>query len=199
MQTGVGAVLNAAAVEAGATVLVLGAGGIGLSVVQGARVAGASRIVVSDPLADRRDAAKALGPTDLLDPGSEDVVARALEITGGIGVDYAFETAGLAALYAPGLAAARRGGALVCVGAPPLEQGLEVAPAAAFLATGKRILSTVLGYSHASRDIQRFHGLWRAGRLDLEALITARRPLDEIDAAMDDLRAGRGIRTVLTP
>ena len=97
VQTGVGAVFNAARVEEGASVLVIGLGGVGLSTVQGARVAGASRIIVSDPVAERREAAKAFGATDLLDPTQEDVMQRTRELT-GVGVDYAFEAAGRASL-----------------------------------------------------------------------------------------------------
>ncbi len=118
VQTGVGAVLNTARVEAGATVLVLGLGGIGLSIVQGARIAGAARILASDPVEPRRSAARAFGATDLLDPASDDVVQAAHDLTGGIGVDYAFESAGRAALVQTGLGAIRNGGTVVCVGAP---------------------------------------------------------------------------------
>ena len=98
VQTGVGAALNTAGVEEGATVLVMGLGGIGLSVVQGASLAGAARIIVSDPVAGRREAAVALGATDLLDPAADDVVTAVRDLTAGIGVDYAFETAGRAGL-----------------------------------------------------------------------------------------------------
>src|SRR5215468_3958293 len=132
VQTGVGAVLNTAKVEEGSTVLVLGLGGIGLSVVQGARIAGAARIVAVDPVAARRHAAKAMGATDTLDPGSDDVAARVREITSGIGVDYAFECAGRASLVEAGLAATRNGGTTVCVGAPPITESITLAPAALF-------------------------------------------------------------------
>src|SRR5581483_7172213 len=89
VQTGVGAVLNTARVEPGATVLVVGLGGIGLSVVQGARVAGASRVIGSDPLPERREAARRLGATDVIDPTQDDVAVRAAALT-EVGVDYAF-------------------------------------------------------------------------------------------------------------
>lgn len=197
VQTGVGAVLNTARVEVGATVLVMGLGGIGLSVVQGARVAGASRIIASDPVAERREAARAFGATDLLDPTCDDVAARAREWT-GVGVDYAFETAGQAALVEIGLAAARNGGSIICVGAPPLDQNITLAPAALFTVSEKKLLGCVLGSSNSLREIPRLIGLWQAGRLDLEALISHRRPLSEINEAMDDLNARRGIRTVLS-
>jgi D-arabinose 1-dehydrogenase-like Zn-dependent alcohol dehydrogenase len=109
VQTGVGAVLNTARVEEGATVLVMGAGGIGLSIVQGARLAGAAAVIVSDPVAGRRDVAAKLGATHLIDPGSDDVVERARALTSGIGVDYAFDAAGAAALVHAGLQATRKG------------------------------------------------------------------------------------------
>ncbi len=197
VQTGVGAVLNTAGVEAGATVLVLGLGGVGLSVVQGARVAGAARILVSDPVAERREVAKRFGATDCLDPTTDDVVARARELT-GVGVDYAFETAGRARLVEAGLAAARNGGTVVCVGAPALGESIQIAPAALFVVSGKKLLGCVLGSCNSVREIPRLLSLWRAGRLDLEGLVTSRRPIDEINEAFDDLAAGRGVRTVLS-
>jgi S-(hydroxymethyl)glutathione dehydrogenase/alcohol dehydrogenase len=198
VQTGVGCVLNTARVEEGATVLVMGLGGIGLSAVQGARLAGAARIIASDPVAERRDVAKRLGATDLIDPGEADTAERARQITGGVGVDYAFETAGVGSLIAVGASAARNGGTVVCVGAPPLEATIDLGPAAAFVITGKRLLGSVLGSCNSLREIPRLVALWQSGRLDLETLITAWRPLEEIGRAMDDLRARRGIRTVLS-
>jgi Zn-dependent alcohol dehydrogenase len=196
VQTGVGAVLNTAQVVEGATVLVLGLGGIGLSVVQGARVAGAARIIASDPVPARREAAKAFGATDFIDPGKDDTVTRAREIA-PVGVDYAFECAGHGGLVEAGIAAARNGGTIVCVGAPPIDQAITLAPAAAFTVSGKKLLGCILGGANSLREIPRLVSLWQAGRLDLDALVTARRPLSEINQAMDELRASRGIRTVL--
>jgi Zn-dependent alcohol dehydrogenase len=126
-----------------------------------------------------------------------DVAAHVRGAT-GVGADFAFETAGRAALVSVGLAATRSGGTVVCVGAPPIGEKIEIAPAALFTVTEKKLLGCVLGSSNSLREIPRLVSLWRAGRLDLEALITARRPLAEIDAAFADLRAGRGIRTVLS-
>jgi Zn-dependent alcohol dehydrogenase len=197
VQTGVGAVLNTAQVVEGATVLVLGLGGIGLSTVQGARIAGAARIIASDPVPERREVAKALGATDLIDPSVNKAAEQAREITGGVGVDYAFEAAGVGTLIQEAYQATRNGGTVVCVGAPPLSESLDLGPAAAFVVSGKRVLGTVLGGSNSLREIPRLISLWQAGRLELETLITARRPLDEINEAMDDLKASRGIRTVL--
>jgi Zn-dependent alcohol dehydrogenase len=196
VQTGVGAALNTARIPPGATVLVMGLGGVGLSIVQGARVAGAARILVADPVASRREAAARLGATDVLDPTAEDVVARVLELT-GIGVDFAFDAVGRARLVEDGLRATRNGGTTVCVGAVPLDDAITIAPAALFMINEKKLVGCTLGSCNSLRDIPRFLGLWRAGRLDLPALITARRPLVEINQAMDDLRASRGVRTVL--
>jgi len=196
VQTGVGAVLNTAQVEEGATVLVMGLGGIGLSVVQGARLAGAARIIVSDPVAQRREVASSLGATDLIDPGQEDVALKARELT-EVGVDYAFEAAGRGALVSAGVSATRNGGTTVCVGAPPISENIEIAPASLFTVSGKKLLGCLLGSCHSLHEIPRLIALYQAGRLDLDALITARRPLSEINEAMEDLSASRGIRTVL--
>ncbi len=197
VQTGVGAVLNTAGVEEGATVLVMGLGGIGISVVQGARVAGAARIIVSDPVLERRAAAQQLGATHLLDPNSDDVITASRDLTGGIGVDYAFECAGAAALINVGIHASRAGGTTVCVGAPPLDQNIEISPAVLFGVAEKKLLGCLLGSSNSLLEIPRLVSLWQTGQLDLEALISNQRPLAEINEAMDDLAAGKGIRTVL--
>jgi S-(hydroxymethyl)glutathione dehydrogenase / alcohol dehydrogenase len=196
VQTGVGAVLNTARVEEGASVLVLGLGGIGLSVVQGARLAGAARIIVSDPVAERRACAEKLGATDSIDPGRDDVVARAREIA-PVGVDYAFECAGRAALVQTGIAAARNGGTIVCVGAPPVDESIQIAPAALFTVSEKKLLGCLLGSCNSLREIPRLVSLWQAGRLDLESLISARLPLARVNEALDLARSTRGIRTVL--
>ncbi len=197
VQTGVGAVLNTARVVEGSSVLVIGLGGIGLSIVQGARLAGASRILAADPLAARRAVALELGATEAIDPGTTDIASRALEVT-GIGVDYAFDAVGRESLILAGVMATRNGGTTVCVGAAPLQDSVHIPMAAAFTLSEKKVVGCALGSCNALRDVPRLVSLWQAGRLDLERLITARRPLGEINQALDDLRAGRGIRTVLS-
>jgi len=197
VQTGVGAALNTAGVEEGASVLVMGAGGIGLSIVQGARLAGAARIVVSDPVAERREVAARLGATDGIDPTSEDVVSRCHALTGGIGVDYAFDAVGSPALLTAGLQATRKGGTTVVVGAVPISQPLEISPVALFGVQEKKLVGCILGSCNSLRDVPRFVALWRAGKLDLESLISSKRPLARINEAMDDVRAARGVRHVL--
>jgi Zn-dependent alcohol dehydrogenase len=198
VQTGVGAVLNTAKVEEGATVLVMGAGGIGIAVTQGARLAAASRIIVVDPVAERRDAAERFGATDAIDPTSEDVVSRAFAITGGIGVDYVFEAAGHAALIEQAIMAARAGGTICCVGAPAIDEGISLPGVVGFTATEKKLLGCLLGSVHAQRDIPRLIALWQAGRLDLEGMITDRMPLERTEDALALMRDRRGLRTVLS-
>ena len=144
MQTGVGAVLHSAKVEPGATVLVTGLGGIGAAVVQGARVAGASKIVVSDPVAERREAAMHFGATHAIDPNAEDVVARAVDLTGGVGVDYAFEAAGVSALVTTCLDSTRVGGAAVIVGVDATLASAEFLPAS-LVTHGKSIIGSLPG------------------------------------------------------
>jgi Zn-dependent alcohol dehydrogenase len=197
VQTGVGAVLNTARVEEGATVLVVGAGGVGVAIAQGARVAGASRIIVSDPVPERRQSALRLGATDVIDPTSEDVVARAHDLTGGIGVDYAFEAVGFGHLVEQCLWACRNGGTTVMVGAGGLDQNVTLAPKVLFVTSERKLMGSFLGSCNSTRDVPRFLSLWRAGHLDFDGMITARRPLVEINDAFADMGAGRGIRTVL--
>jgi Zn-dependent alcohol dehydrogenase len=198
VQTGVGAVINTAGVEPGATVLVTGLGGVGLSIVQGAVVAGASRVIVSDPVEARRDAAMGFGATDAIDPTTTDVVSEVKARTDGIGTDYAFEAAGRAPLIDVGLQATRSGGTTVVVGVPPLGEDLTISPIALFATLEKKLVGSLLGSVNARRDIPILVALWRSGRLDLEGLITAQRPIEQINEAFDDLRASRGIRTVLS-
>ena len=197
IQTGVGAVLNTAKVEEGATVLVMGLGGIGVSIVQGARLAGASRIIASDPVAERRHHATHFGATDILDPSEDDVVASARELTDGIGVDYAFDGAGSEKLVLDGIAATRNGGTTVMVGGVGLEP-LSIPSPGLFLTQEKKLIASLLGSCNSHRDVPRLLALWRRGALDLESMISHRRPIDEINAGLDDLRASRGIRTVLS-
>lgn len=197
VQTGVGAVLNTAGVEPGATVAIMGLGGIGMAAVQGARLAGATTIVASDPVAARRRAALDFGATHAVDPVNEDLHRLCMELTGHIGMDYAFETAGRAALAEQGLALTRSGGTTVCVGAPPIEESITIPHAVLFAATEKKLCGCMLGSCNSLRDIPRMINLWRRGLLDLEGMITSRRPLAEINEGFADLANSRGIRTVI--
>jgi Zn-dependent alcohol dehydrogenase len=197
IQTGVGAVINTAKVTPGSTVLVIGLGGVGIAIVQGARLAGASRIIVSDPVSARRDAAARFGATDAIDPTSEDLTGRVVAMTGA-GVDYAFEAVGKGALVDQAIWTVRPGGMIVMVGAAPITDAVTINPAVVFMASEKKLVGSFLGSCNSRRDIPRLLGLWRSGHLDFEGMITRRRPISEINEAFADMEAGLGIRTVLT-
>lgn len=196
VQTGVGAVLNTAKVREGDSMLVMGLGGVGLSVVQGGRLAAAATVVVSDPVAERRELAMKLGATHAIDPTVDDVVAACHDLTEH-GVDFAFDAVGRNALIETGINATRFGGSTVLVGVAPLSESLTYPSATIFAATAKNILGCLLGSANSLREIPRLIDLWRGGQLDLESLITGHRPLAEINDAVDDLRASRGVRTVI--
>jgi Zn-dependent alcohol dehydrogenase len=197
IQTGVGAVLNVARVQPGDTVLLMGLGGVGLAAVQAARLAGAHQILVSDPDGDRREMAEALGATAQIDPNEVDVAERVRFATGGVGADHAFDLAGSASLVRTGLDAIRSGGAVTIVGGDPTGQPLTVEPTTELLVKQKTIRGCLLGNSYGPRDVIRIIDLWRAGRFDLDRLVTSRRPLVEINLGFDDSRNCRGIRTVI--
>lgn len=198
VQTGVGAVINTAGVQEGDTVLIMGAGGVGLSIVQGAKLANASRIIVSDPVADRRERATAMGATDVIDPTTDDVIAAAHDLTdGGIGVDFAFDAVGRSALIAAGIDATRKGGSTVMVGAAPIDDPFTYPIPALMTIMGKNLLGCCIGSCNSVRDIPRMVALGRSGQLDLSALITGRRKLADINGAFDDLRTATGVRTVI--
>jgi Zn-dependent alcohol dehydrogenase len=197
VQTGTGAVFNTAAVEPGASVLVTGLGGVGMATVQGARIAGATTIVAVDPIAQRRELALRLGATHTIDPLSQDLAETCSRLTGGIGMDYAFETAGEAALIAQNVDLVRAGGDIICVGSPAIEQHLTLKHVVLFQALGKKLHGCLLGSCNSPYDIPRMVRLWQAGDLKLDAMVTARRPLEQVNEAFADLENGVGIRTVL--
>ena len=198
VQTGVGAVLNTAQVEPGATVLVLGLGGIGLSVVQGARAAGAAQIIASDPLgraAPTRPPTWARPPCSI--PAADDVARRHPRPHRRRAPTTRSSARASPPSPRSGSRPTRAGGTTVLVGAPPLDGQARARPAGAVRHREKKLMGCFLGSCNSLRDIPRMIAMWRAGQLDLEALVTARRPLDEINEAFADLAAGVGIRTVI--
>jgi S-(hydroxymethyl)glutathione dehydrogenase/alcohol dehydrogenase len=194
--TGICAVLRTARVEPGDTVAVLGCGGVGQAVVQGAKLAGAARIIAVDPVAWKRDVALALGATDALDPSTVDVREAVLASTGGRGVDHAFEAAGLPAVTQQALALARRGGAVIMLGMPAFDAVLQL-PALPLFAEGKRVVAGKYGDAQVRRDVQRLIDLAEAGRIDLAAMVTRRVGLADVNEALRAMTAGEVIRSVI--
>ena len=159
---GVGAVLNLAEVQAGASVAVVGCGALGLWMIQGARVAGATTIVAVEPRAERRELARAVGATHALDPADGDPVAAVKALTGGRGADYVLEAAGPPEAMAQALAMTRPAGTMVPAGWETLSSTVTL-PAVDFAVGGKRIQSCQYGGAHIRRDIPRFAGMLEAG------------------------------------
>ena len=194
--TGVGAVMNTAAVEPGSTVVVLGAGGVGLNCVQGALLAGAQHIIAADRVASKLDAARAFGATDVIDVTVADAADRVHKRTGGRGADYVFVAAGRGSLIETGCAMLRRGGTLVIVGIPAAGTTVSLDPGA--IADGSlRILGSKMGASRPQEDIPRLAELYRAGRLRLDELISERYEFDRINEAIESAREGKLLRAVL--
>jgi S-(hydroxymethyl)glutathione dehydrogenase / alcohol dehydrogenase len=197
VMTGVGAVVNTARVPAGASVTVIGCGGVGLSVVQGARVAGAARVVAVDPLAERRELALALGATDVVD-GAADVEAQVRGLTAGRGTDYAFEVIGRPETIKLAYRLTRRGGTTVVVGAGPHDVEVGFSPLELFY-QARSLVGCVYGSCDPDRDFPAMLDLYRSGALDLDRLVTATLPLSEVNEALARLERGDGARTVLVP
>ncbi|MDT0390375.1 Zn-dependent alcohol dehydrogenase [Streptomyces dubilierae] len=192
--TGLGAALNTADLEAGASVAVIGCGGVGISVIQGARLRGAAEIVAVDPVASRREAAVRFGATRAVAPG--ELPEAKQRITGGEGFDHVFEVVGKAATARTAYDTTRRGGTLVVVGAGAMDDVLQLNMFELFF-DEKRILPSLYGGGDVLRSYARTIALWRAGRVDLAGLITHRVPFAEINEALDQMRTGTALRTCI--
>lgn len=198
VMTGVGAVVNTARVGPGSSVLVIGAGGVGLSAVMGAHLSGASPIIVADVVDGKLELAAEFGATDLIHAGEQDIVAAARALTGGEGVDYAFEAIGRRETLEQAIRAVRRAGTAVAVGLPAT--GVEVAVNVVDLVDSEKTLKgSLYGSTRHFADIPRLFDLYRRGRLPLDRLISRRYPLAEINEAYRALLAGEVARSVLIP
>lgn len=194
VMTGVGAAINSAKVQPGSSVAVFGCGGVGVSIIQGARLAGAAEIVAIDLVEERRQDALRFGATHAVSP--DDLEGAKGEITRGIGFDYAFEAVGLPATIRGAYDAARRGGTACIVGVGRMEEMVSFSAFELFYAE-KTLLGTIYGSADVRRDFDRMIRLWRAGRLDLSGMVSKTCGLHDINTALDDMRAGRVIRTVV--
>jgi S-(hydroxymethyl)glutathione dehydrogenase/alcohol dehydrogenase len=182
--TGVGAVVERASVPAGASVVVIGTGGVGLNAIQGAALCGADPIVGLDVWPAKREAALLFGATHSLD-AADDAAAAVRELTGGRGADFVFVTVGRADVIERGLALVRRGGTLVVVGMPPSDETFSIV-AVDLAHNDVRIVGSKMGSARLDRAVPRLVDLYERGRLKLDELITARYPLDRINEAIAD-------------
>ncbi|MGY6499525.1 MAG: Zn-dependent alcohol dehydrogenase [Acidimicrobiales bacterium] len=192
--TGLGAVFNTAKVEPGTTVAVIGCGGIGLNAVQGARIAGASRIIAVDMLESKLDLARDFGATDTVDASTGDAVQQVMELSGG-GVHYSFEAIGLKVAAEQAFAMLRAGGTATIIGMIPIGQNVEL-PGFAFLGE-RKIQGSNMGSNRFRVDMPRYVDLYLDGRLKLDELVSQRISLDEINEGFETMRSGAIARSVV--
>ena len=196
VMTGVGAAINTARVTPGASVAVFGCGGVGLSIIQGARLAGASTIIAIDVADTKLELAKRLGATHVVNGGREDAVGRCKELTGGHGPDFTFEAVGIPDLMLQANAAVRRGGTETIVGVGKLT---ETVPFNALLLSmeGKTIRGCYYGDANFQADFPMLLGLYQAGRLNLDDMVTRTYRIEQAPQAIEDLQRGVNARGVI--
>jgi S-(hydroxymethyl)glutathione dehydrogenase/alcohol dehydrogenase len=193
--TGVGAVMNAGQVPPGSRVAVIGAGGVGLNIVQGAAIAGCAQIIAVDLRPAPLLLARQFGATDTVEAGA-DVTAAVRELSGGRGVDFVFDAVGNPATLATALACARKGGTVVLTGLSRLDGQGSIAMFP-FVMQEKRLVGSVYGSGHPARDIPRLVSLYQEGRLKLRELVARTYRLGEINDALAALAASDGARGVI--
>lgn len=194
VMTGVGAVINTAKVKPGDTVAVVGCGGVGLSAIQGARLAGARRIIAIDRREDKRTLSLQHGATDTVD--AEDAKLQVSELTGGVGVDHAFDCVGIPATIRSAYDIARIGGTVTIVGIGPMTEPLPLV-FADLLMGGKTLRFSRYGDADARRDFPKLLDLNARGLLDLDMLIGKRIPLSGVNEALSAVASGESVRTVI--
>jgi Zn-dependent alcohol dehydrogenase len=196
VMTGVGAVINTARVEPGSTTVVFGAGGVGLNAIQACVLAGASQIVAVDTMDEKLELARRFGATDTVNPGSESNVVRTVrKLTGG-GADYAFECVGSGIVAAQAYGAVRKGGTAVVVGVAPPGDTTAISTASLTFSE-KTLTGSYFGSARPREDFPKLLGLYKAGRLMLDELITSTYSIDEAPKAFADLVSGKNARGVV--
>jgi len=193
--TGTGAALNTANVQPGESAAVIGCGGVGLSIIQGARIGGATIIIAIDPMAEKRELALSLGATHAINPFEENTEQRVKEITGGLGVHYAFEALGRTQTMEQAWSLLRPTGRAIIVGVAALDQTITIPSGALLLEC--EIQGSCYGSSTPKKDIPRFVELFKSGELKLEEMITQRIGLSEINRAFEEMGRGEGARSVI--
>jgi S-(hydroxymethyl)glutathione dehydrogenase/alcohol dehydrogenase len=194
--TGFGAAVNTAQVQPGSSVAVIGIGGVGLNVVQGAAYAGAAKIIAVDVVPAKLEIASHFGATHALGAGERNLRQRLRDLTGGRGADYVFVTVGAKAAFHQSFELVARSGTIVLVGMPA--DGVKMEIEAGLIAQDNlRVLGSKMGDARIQIDIPKLVGLYEEGRLKLDELVSGRYPLDEINAAMASTRSGEAIRNVI--
>jgi len=195
--TGVGAALNTANIRKGDTVAVVGCGGVGLNVIQGARIAGATEIIAVDMLPTKLGMAKDFGATTILNASDGDPVGKVLELTQQRGVDVAFEVIGLKQTIEQTIMMTRRGGEAILVGVPRMEIMLELPAFFGVVLMSKTIKGCWYGSSNVQQDVPRLLEYYQRGELKLDELISRRIKVDEVNDAFSAMEAGEVARSVI--
>lgn len=195
VMTGAGAALNTAKVKPGSSVAVFGCGGVGLSALQGAKIAGANPLIAVDLSDEKLAAAREFGATHTVN-ASTDPVAQIMEITNGIGADYAFEVIGFPAVAAQAYASTRRGGTTCMVGAGSPDQEYKFS-ALEMPLSDKKVCGCLYGSTNAKVDFAKLLGFYETGQLDLDRMCSRTYTIDEVQEGMDDLVAGKNIRGII--
>lgn len=193
--TGIGAVWNTCGVRPGETVAVIGCGGIGLNAIQGAYVAGAARVIAVDLLPSKLELAKTFGATDVVDAGQGDPVAAVKELTGGLGVHYAFEAIGLTATAQQAYGMTRSGGTACVVGLIPV--GEHVSVHGIELLGEKRLIGSQMGSNRFRVDMPRIIDLYLQGRINLDDLVSQHIDLEDVNEGFDAMKTGEVARSVI--
>ncbi|HZU90890.1 MAG TPA: Zn-dependent alcohol dehydrogenase, partial [Stellaceae bacterium] len=194
VMTGVGAVFNAAKVEPGSSVAVIGCGGVGLSAVNGAALAGAERIIAIDTVAQKLDLAKTLGATDTLNASNADPVQMVRDMTGG-GVQYSFEALGTKRTAEQAFEMLRPGGTATIIGMVPF--GMKIELHGFDFLRDRKIQGTSMGGNRFRVDMPRLLSLWRQGRLKLDHLISGRLKLEQINEGFAALKSAAPVRQLI--
>jgi len=195
LSTGLGAAIKTAAVEAGSTCVVFGAGMVGLGAVAGCRLQGAERIVCVDLSEERLELAKGQGATETM-VGGPDTVERVLELTGGFGADYTFEATGNVAVMRQAVESARMGWGLCTVaGVAGKGETLDIVPR--FLITGRRVAGSSFGGLKGRDEVPQLVDRWLAGEIDVEPFVSHTLTLDEVNRGFELMEAQDGIRSVI--
>jgi len=194
VMTGVGASINTAKITPGSSVLVIGCGGVGISAIQGARIAGAAEIVAVDTMPRKLEMAKKFGATHGVTP--DELEGAKLQVTAGEGFDFALECVGHPQTIRATFDAVRRGGTAVVVGVGRMDQKIEFSAFELFYLE-KTLKGSMYGSANVRTDFPRLLRLWKAGKLDLEGMISRRIKLEEVNEAFRAMQAGEVIRSVI--
>jgi Zn-dependent alcohol dehydrogenase len=186
--------VNRAGLRAGESIVIYGCGGVGLSAVMGAKIAGAGKLIAVDVVDRKLEMAKDLGADHVVNASRENPQERVLEITGG-GADYSMDTVGNVQVIAQAFGSIHSSGTCVLVGVPPLGDMLNLAPYEFLL--GKKLIGSYLGNVRTRVDVPRYIDLYVNGQLPIEKLITRYYSLDEINEAFEALEKGEVIRGVI--